>query len=170
MNFENKKQPEDLKKNLTEDLGSLLHDEWRSGRKKEDGTYQERFKVLAIIEKDGEKKKKWFNRGEEPEESLIILEQDIANTDFKDLHEDWKKDNAEAAKVAMDLVFNKLETGEDIDIEEASDIVHEEWKKRNSWNTDPVLMGPYKDLPEEEKQKDRDQVLKAIDIYKKKKY
>lgn len=170
MNFENyssqehQEKNEKLKQSLTEELGTLLHDEWRASRKLDNGSYQERVKVLAMVQKDGIMQAKWFNQGDEPTDAEIVFKQDIANTDFTDLHEDWKRDNAEAAKVAINLVFDTLLRHDSVDIEAASALVHEEWKKRNSWNNDPVLMGPYSELPEAEKQKDRDQIIKAINI------
>jgi hypothetical protein len=59
---------------------------------------------------------------------------DIANTDFEDLPDNWKYENIEAAKVAVDLVYEKILNLEKISnemIEEMSNIVHEKWLERN---------------------------------------
>jgi hypothetical protein len=59
---------------------------------------------------------------------------DIANTKFEDLPSNRKYENFEAAKVAVDLVYEKIVNKEKIDsemIEEMSKIVHEKWLKRN---------------------------------------
>ena len=59
---------------------------------------------------------------------------DIANTDFEDLPYNWKYDNIEAAKVAVNLVYEKILNLEKISIEtieEMSNIVHEKRLERN---------------------------------------
>ena len=95
---------------------------------------------------------------------------DIASTKFEDLPSDYKHENLEAAKVAIELVFDKVVKWEEITdemIEEMASIVHDERLKRNSWVFDkeswnPVLAVKYIELPEEEKEKDRAQVRQAI--------
>jgi ribosome-associated toxin RatA of RatAB toxin-antitoxin module len=59
---------------------------------------------------------------------------DIANIEFEDLPSNWKYENLEAAKVAVDLVYDKVVNSEEINskmIEEMSKIVHEKWLERN---------------------------------------
>ena len=93
---------------------------------------------------------------------------DIANTDFEDLPDNWKYENIEAAKVAVDLVYEKdlgkitAET-----IEELSKIVHEKRLERNwiAWSFKNQRVA-YKDLSEEEKAKDRLQIKIAIQTLK----
>ena len=76
----------------------------------------------------------------------------------------------EAAKVAIELVFDKVGAWEEITeemIDEMASVVHDEWLKRNDWVFDkeywnPILAQKYQDLPEEEKEKDRVQVRQAI--------
>jgi hypothetical protein len=42
--------------------------------------------------------------------------------------------------------------------------VHEQWLSRNSWAKDGPLGASYSELPEEEKQKDRDVITSAYEI------
>ena len=42
--------------------------------------------------------------------------------------------------------------------------VHEQWLSRNTWAKDGPLGVSYGELPEEEKQKDRDVILQAIEV------
>ena len=75
-------------------------------------------------------------------------------------------------EVAVNVVLEAVEQGRPLDdnfIEEASAVVHEKWLERNSWVLDPNygnpdLAKPYAELSEEEKEKDRAQVRKAIEI------
>ena len=149
----------DPKEYFAEKMGSYLHEEWRKTRLKEDGTYEPRIKKS----KDSE----WIQKHGTDEV-------DIANAKFEDLPSDWQYENLEAAKVAVDLVYEKVSSGEEISpemIENLSSVVHEKWLERNDrvynlnyWN--PILTQPYNALPEEEKAKDRAQILLAIDMIK----
>lgn len=138
-------------------MGSYLHEEWRKTRLTEDWTYEPRMKKS----KDAE----WT-------EKHGTDDVDIANTKFEDLPSNWQYENLEAAKVAVELVYEKVASGEEITpemIEEMSSVVHEKWLERNDWVYDkeywnPVLAQPYADLPEEEKAKDRVQIEAAIRI------
>lgn len=51
-----------------------------------------------------------------------------------------------------------------MDVEGLSAQIHEQWLSRNSWAKDGPLGVPYNELPEEEKQKDRDVITAAYDI------
>lgn len=149
----------DPKEYFAEKMGSYLHEEWRKTRLKEDGTYEPRIKKS----KDSE----WIQKHGTDEV-------DIANTKFEDLPSDWQYENLEAAKVAVDLVYEKVSSGEEISpemIENLSSVVHEKWLERNDrvynlnyWNS--ILTQPYNALPEDEKAKDRAQILLAIDMIK----
>ncbi len=140
-------------------LASDLHEDWRSTRKREDGTFEPRMKKS----KDEEWNKK---HGTD--------DVDIANTAFKDLPSNWQYENLEAARTAIDLVFADVMMAEEIDeekMEEMAAKVHEAWIKRNDWVKhpeygDPVLAGEYKTLPEAEKEKDRAQLRLAIEHVK----
>ena len=139
---------------LSESMWSDLHEEWRKGRLKEDWTYEPRIKETKDTEWIS---KNWTNQV------------DIANTKFEDLPSDWKYENLEAAKVAVDLVYEKMLKWESISpkaLEEMSSKVHEERLKRNSWAKWWKLDVPYDKLPEVEKAKDRNQVLQAIETIK----
>lgn len=168
--FEQKKQ-----KMITE-LGSLLHDEWRAPReiKDSDGKgqahFEERIKVLVKTESGGEK---WFDETKVPANAQEIKRQDIANTPFEKLEPKWQSENQAAAEVAMAEVFRAVESGQALDeafVEGASEAIHVKWLERNNWVYDPNygnpdLAKPYEELSEEEKEKDRAQVRKAIKIF-----
>ncbi len=145
--------PEQKKSRLVTQLGSLLHDEWRAPRKKEDGTYEPRPKKT----KDQEWAK---NHGTE--------EVDIANTDYANLPEDWKGENKISAEIAMEEIYKALENGQELDdafIEQASAVIHEKWLERNKDWAPAEQNKPYGELSEEEKDKDRAIIKKAIEIF-----
>ena len=143
-----------VKNALSYSLGSDLHEDWRLTRKKEDGTYEPRIKKS--------KDEDWnINHGTD--------EVDIANCSFDELPSNWQYENLEAAKVAIDLVYDKTLAGEDITSEEKeqmASVVHDEWLKRNDWvfdseYGDPNLAVSYEDLSEDEKYKDKIQLDNA---------
>ena len=143
-----------IKNALSYSLGSDLHEAWRLTIKKEDGTYEPRIKKS----KDDD----WnINHGTD--------EVDIANCTFDELPSNWQYENLEAAKVAIDLVYDKTLAGEDITSEEKeqmASVVHDEWLKRNDWvfdseYGDPNLAVSYEDLSEDEKYKDKIQLDNA---------
>ena len=171
MGFENVDPKMELMNKQKAELGASLHDEWRAPRKLEDETYEARVKVLT---KNNEGKEKWYNEADLPEDIDVIKKQDIANTNFEDLDPNWQKENADAAVVVMDLVHEAVDAEKELDeafIEEASAKVHDEWLKRNDWVLhpewgNPVLAKPFAELPEDEQDKDRAQLIKGIKIYK----
>ena len=140
---------------LSYDLGSDLHEAWRASRRLEDGTFKPRVKK---------------SKDEEWNAIHGTDEVDIANCSFEDLPSNWQYENLEAAKVVIDLVFDKTIAGKKIDkedIEEMASVIHEKWLERNSWVFDPNYGNPnlavsYDSLSEEEKKKDRDQLEPAI--------
>ena len=90
---------------------------------------------------------------------------DIANTKFEDLPSNRKYENLEAAKAAIELVFDYVISWKEITdemIEEMSAVVHEKWLERNPWEKDGKLWVPYNQLPDIEKANDRDHILQAI--------
>ena len=144
---------------FAESMWSDLHEEWRKTRLREDWTYEPRMKKS----KDAEwTQKHWTD------------DVDIANTKFEDLPSNWKYENLEAAKVAIDLVFDSVVAWEEITdemVEEMAAVVHKKWLERNQWVFDkeywnPTLAQEYVKLPEEEKEKDRVQVRQAIEKIK----
>ena len=144
-----------IKEALSYDLGSDLHEAWRAPRKLDDGTYEPRMKK---------------SKDEEWNEIHGTDEVDIANCKFEDLPSNWQYENLEAAKVAIDLVYDKTMAGEKLGKEEKEEkaaIIHEEWLKRNDWvfdpnYGDPNLAVPYDKLSKEEQDKDRAQLEPAI--------
>lgn len=131
-------------------VGAELHDIWRKNRILEDGTYEPRIK-----ETDDEE---WIK--ENGTDKV-----DIANKSFKELPDDWQKENLEAGKVAVNLVFDDAIKDKSCDhkVESFSSDVHEAWLERNKWADGTDLDVPYEQLPEDEKSKDRVQVLEAIE-------
>lgn len=148
-----------IKETLSYSMGADLHEAWRKPRKKEDGTYEPRMKKS--------KDEKW-------NEEHGTDEVDIANSDFANLPSNWQYENLEAARVAIEQVFDKIMDDEEITdevIEEMSSEVHEAWLKRNDWvydkdYGDPSLTVPYTELSEDEKAKDRVQIQEAIEKVK----
>lgn len=156
---------EEIKESLINSLWSDFHDAWRSVRKKmEDGTYEPRWKPAK--DEEWSKAHGWAQ------------ELDIANTKFEDLSQYYKQENYEAAKCAINLVYDKIiacltpkeqwERWRDVftleTVEGLSSVVHDERMKRNPWDKEsrPELFVPYNELPEEEKAKDRSQIFQAI--------
>lgn len=144
-----------VKEALSYSLGSDLHEIWRANRKLEDGTFESRIKKSTD--------EAWNN--------LHGTDQvDIANCSFAELPSNWQFENLEAAKTAVNLVYdgvigNAQQTQESI--EEMASLVHNAWLQRNEWVFDPNYGNPsqavpYEQLSEEEKAKDRDQVLAGI--------
>lgn len=151
-----------IKEELIMDLWSEFHEKWRKSRKKmNDWTYEPRMKKT--------KDRKWIEKN-------WTDELDIANTKFEDLPSDWQKENYQAAKYIINLVYDRaisVYTENDghygklfsFDaIEGLASKVHDDWMKRNERQKDsnPELFVPYSELPEIEKEKDRVQILGAL--------
>ena len=141
------------KSEIIQKVASTFHEEWRKNRLQNDWTYKP---MIEKSEDEAWTKEHWTDTV------------DIANTDFEDLPDNWKYENIEAAKVAVDLVYQKILNLEKITtetIEEMSNIVHEKRLERNwiagSFENQRVS---YQDLSEEEKEKDRLQIKTAIEI------
>ncbi len=166
------------------EIGSRLHDEWRSHRKIDNGKYEPRWKITNDERYEPIDGKARFNEDE--------LEVDIANLSFEELPKDWQKENLEAGI----SVANIIGENEDItkeEMEEYATKVHDAWCDRKTdeirkymnelardglseeeilnkvdekYGWDKGLMIPYNELSEEEKQKDRNHVLEAIKLNK----
>lgn len=150
-----KKEKIDIQ-SIIEKIASKFHEERRKSIKKSDWTYESRIETTTDQERI--KKHNWERKV------------DMLNSKFEDLPNDRKKENLEAAKVAVDLVYEKILNREQISpemIEEMSEIVHNERLKRNwiAWSFENQRLD-YKDLSEEEKTKDRNQIIRAIEIIK----
>ena len=143
-----------VKEALSYALGSDLHEAWRASRRKEDGTFEPRIK---------KSKDEAWNAAHGTDEV------DIANCSFAELPSNWQYENLEAAKVAIDLVYDKSMNDNQItpeELEEMGSVIHNEWLGRNDWVFDkeygnPTLAVPYEQLPEDEKDKDKAQVAPA---------
>ena len=141
------------KAEIIQEVASTFHEEWRKNRLQKDGTY------LPMVEKSEDETRNKIHWTD------IV---DIANTDFADLPDNWRYENIEAAKVAVDLVYEKMLNLEKISnemIEEMSNIVHEKWLERNwiEWSFENQRVS-YENLSEEEKEKDRIQIKTAIEV------
>ena len=88
---------------------------------------------------------------------------DILNTSFDQLPPKWQAENNAQAASAIMLVADDLE-GAMGNIEGLAAKVHQQWLSRNSWAANGPLGVPYNELPEEEKQKDRDVIEAAYEI------
>lgn len=144
---------EAIKQQLIAEVGSTLHDEWRAPRKKEDGSFEPRVKKT--------KDEAWA-------QSHGTQEVDIANTSYKDLPEDWKGENKISAEVAVAEIYKV--GGKNLDdafVDSASAVIHEKWLERNGSWAPAEQNKPYAELSEEEKEKDRVIVRKAIQIFEK---
>ena len=148
-----------IKEALTYSLGSDLHEAWRAPRKKEDGTFEPRMKK---------------SKDEAWNASHGTDDVDIANCTFEQLPSNWQYENLEAARVAINLVYDKTVAGLPINSEELEQMgstIHDEWLKRNSWvfdsnYGDPKLAVPYSQLSVEEQNKDKAQVGPAVEKVK----
>lgn len=140
-----------VKDALSYSLGSDLHEAWRALRKREDGTFEPRIKK---------------SKDEAWNASHGTDEVDIANCSFEELPSNWQYENLEAARVAIELVYDKTISQEPItqeELEEMGSVIHEEWLKRNPWvydsnYGDPKLAVPFLQLSKEEQDKDKSQV------------
>ena len=85
---------------------------------------------------------------------------------FSSLSNASQKDNLEAARVAIELVYDKTVLGESFtaeEIEQMASVIHDEWLKRNDWvfnpeYGNPKLAVPYAQLSKEEQDKDKAQL------------
>ena len=135
-------------------VGSELHEEWRAPRKKEDGTFEPRMKKT--------KDQVWSQAHGGVEDV------DIANTPYDQLPEDWKGENKISAEIAVKEIFKASAEGRDLDkkfVEEASSVLHDKWLERNGGWASEEQKKPYAELSEEEKEKDRVIIRKAIERY-----
>ena len=143
----------DKKEKIIQALASIFHENWRKCRLQENWIYN------PMIEKSEDEewtKEHWTD---------VV---DIANTEFEDLPSNWKYENIEAAKVVVNLVYEKVTKWDEITpemIEEMARIMHEKWLDRNwiRWSFENQRL-EYEELSEEEKAKDRSQIQIAIQI------
>jgi len=134
--------------NLAEDVAFVLHEQWRQTRKKEDGSYEPRWKKIKdsnFIAKLDEKELPSYLRKSEDGYEI-----DIANACYTQLSPDWQQENKDAAEVVAKIV----ESGKELSRNEIGDIIHNAWLERNSWAKDGELGVPFVQLSKEEQDKD----------------
>lgn len=157
--FEDKLTPENRQQIAEQilDLGGLLHDEWRAPRKQEDGYYNPRVETTideAWVEAHGTNKV------------------DIANKTYAELPIDWQGENKSSAEVAISEVWKAQLDNKKLDedfVEQSSSVIHGKWIERSGKQDPEDQQKPYVELSEEEKEKDRVIVRKAIEIANSKK-
>ena len=131
-----------------EKIASALHEDWRAGRKHEDGTFEPRWKKIkdaGFVSQLDEN-----NLPANIRKTDNGYEIDIANTSYENLSADWQEENRAAGEVVGAL----LNWNQPLTIAEVGYYIHEEWLKRNEWAKGGELDVPYKDLPLEEQLKD----------------
>lgn len=130
-----------------------LHDEWRQSRWiEESGNYDSKVEKTKDLE--------WSRKNKG------ATEVDIANTSYEDLPSDWQVEGKASAEVAITEVEAAMREGRQLDdafIEEASSALHDKWLERNGSSMSPDQNKPYSELAEEEKEKDRVIIRKAIE-------
>lgn len=126
-------------------LASKLHEIWADGTR-------------AILKAKGAPLEKFKDDG-------MGGQIDILNTSYADLTPKWQSENKAQAESAIGLVAKNMD-GALENIEGLAAQVHEQWLSRNSWAIEQKspLAVPYSELPEEEKQKDRDVITAAYEI------
>lgn len=116
------------------EFASLAHEDWRRG-------FDSDYAQTGIPTKERIKK----NNSDGTEGNIHVP--------FDQLHPDWQRENLAAGSAAKEAIARHT------DIESQASFVHGEWMKRNpkgDWNAHQHV--PYQHLPEDEKEKDRDQV------------
>lgn len=88
------------------------------------------------------------------------------NVPFEKLHPDWQQENLAAGKAALEAVKmfpNSLANPEEM--EAAAKFIHDKWMKRNpKADYNAAQHVDYEQLPEPEKQKDRDHVVTMMKL------
>jgi len=168
---------QEAQKLLSYSMGSDLHEEWRKTRLIVDKNGNKSFDPRWKSTKDNRFASKYLRQlqdGQTNEKGNIRnvkgeIEVDIANMTFNELPKDWQAENLAAAKVAIKSVFNDVSSKKNIsqnDIESYASTVHDEWLTRNAWAKGGDLDKPYSELPENEKSKDRQQIIHALNSVK----
>lgn len=149
-------------------LGSKLHDEWRNENfRNQDGTYRPRIKRL--VQRD--EKQVWVNKDQVTAEDTVLLEQDIANTPYEELHPHWQSENKQAGDFVVGLL---VENGGPIHLSDPEtstyygNAVHEAFRTRakstGGW-IDPNLDMPFSDISPQEQAKDLQQIELANQVF-----
>lgn len=135
-------------------LGSQLHEEWRKPRWREESKdYEPRIKKT--------KDEAWSQA------HGGAVEVDIANTPYEGLPSEWQGENKISAEIAVTEVEKAIEAGMPLDesfVETASSTLHDKWLERNGSWAPPEQNKPYTELSEEEREKDRVIIRKAVEV------
>ena len=169
-------------------LGSILHEDWKkddeiaylaaSDEKKaknwevgEDGILRKFKPVNGEVDGKSYVDRSFGFESDNPAYRETERKVDIRALTFEKLPLVWQKENADAGKAAMDLTFEKVLNGDEIDIEELSAKVHEAWLSRpnNSWaiQYQSEESKPYAELSEPVKAKDRRHIELALELLEK---
>ena len=157
---------EDKRNEVELDTGWLIHHETYASQCLTD------FSVFKDLFNKGIIEVKRFTKRSLTPEEITRAGNDYVNgkenilRSFSQLSSSSQKDNLEAARVAIELVYDKTMGREPIapeELEQMGSTIHEEWLKRNSWVYDPnygnpKLAVPYEQLSKEEQDKDKAQV------------
>ena len=169
-------------------LGSILHEDWKeddrkayevASDEKKNGNWEvdengvlRKFKFVngQIDGKDFEDKGFEFVSGN-PAYRADSRKVDIRALTFDKLPIVWQKENADAGRTAIDLLFEQRGDLESVDVEAMAAEVHKAWLERpnNKWAKDYQAeeSKPYEDLSPALKQKDRRHVELAIELLRK---
>ena len=153
------------------DLASNLHNkQWKETFKKQNPEATTRIKVNVLgkwknypqdLEKVSEEEKIEMEKiiaGNQTFDTPGVCE-DILNTPFELLSGKWQAENIGAARFALELVTKATESDA---LESLAEKIHQNWSVNNSW--DDLSKIPYNELPEMEKEKDRQQIIWARDL------
>ena len=141
-----------------ENLSNEIHEEWRGHFWREELKDYE-----PVIKKTKDPAWSQAHGG--------ATEVDIANTKYEDLPNDWQRENKISAEFAVTEVEKAIKVGTLLDesfIEATSSAFHDKWLKRNGSWAPAEQNKPYTELSEEEKQKDRVIIRKAVEACSKK--
>jgi len=95
---------------------------------------------------------------------------DLAKLNYSELPSDWQKERWYGAKIALDALYlwnNSRKPLNDEFIEHASNLIHDDWLKRNFERAKAEHKLSYSKLSEEAKDKDRIFAKAAVEIYQK---
>jgi hypothetical protein len=135
-------------------LAAVIHGSWRGRRRGGDaGGRESRWEETRDV--------KWIaaHHGQ--------TKVDLANIDFDALPSDWQKENRESAAFALEEVARAVKEGivlDDIFVEGISARLHQRWASGTIGDILPGQAALFEDLSEEEKEKDRAIIRKAIEI------
>lgn len=176
---------ENNKKSLGFYLGSVLHEDWKKDdenaylsasdeKKQKNWSVDENGILRKFKSVDGNVDGKEFTdttyQFKENDSAYRKEERkvDIRALSFEELPLVWQKENADAGKAAIDLIYDSVTNGNEINIEEMAARVHEAWLSRpnNAWAIEyqSEESKPYSELSEELKAKDRRHIELALEI------